>query len=164
MRNAHLPARLGWVAYRFKLWAGIRYRIATLSVFIAVAKRLLRVENFQSLNFLGINQNIKMEWTTIHRAFRSVGLFSFAVEQSIGMINTFIQHYGAGTTLAKKLSAYLEALQLEIGCIGNPLKENFYQLQSLATPCWTKSFWERLHYYRFKIYLRLYDTESPKKI
>jgi hypothetical protein len=35
------------------------------------------------------------------------------------MINIFIQHYGAETTLAKKLSAFLEALQLEIGCLGN---------------------------------------------
>ncbi|KAL3798468.1 hypothetical protein ACHAW5_007420 [Stephanodiscus triporus] len=32
MRNAHLPARMGWIAYRFKLWASIRYGIATLAL------------------------------------------------------------------------------------------------------------------------------------
>jgi hypothetical protein len=77
--------------------------------------------------------------------FGGIGLFSFMAEQTIGMINMFIQHYGAETTLAKKISASLEALQLEIGCIGNLLKENFDDLHLLATPCWTKCLWERLH-------------------
>jgi hypothetical protein len=55
------------------------------------------------------------------------------------MINIFIQHYGAETNLTKKFSASLEALQLEISCLGNPLKEDFDKLHLLATPCWTKS-------------------------
>jgi hypothetical protein len=67
------------------------------------------------------------------------------VEHTIRIINMFIQHYGAEITLAEKLSASLEALQLEIGCISNLLKENFDGLQLLVTPCWTKSLWERLH-------------------
>jgi hypothetical protein len=49
----------------------------------------------------------------------------------------------------KPTSASLEALQLEIGCLCKPLKENFDKLHLLATPCWTKSLWERLHYYYF---------------
>jgi hypothetical protein len=107
MINAHLSACLGWVAYRFKLWAGIRYGIATLSIPLAAAKRLLHTKNFQHLSFLGINRNVKKEWRTAHRAFGGIGLFSFAVEHTIGMINIFIQHYGAETTLAKKFSASL---------------------------------------------------------
>jgi hypothetical protein len=95
-RNAHLPLRLGWVAYRFKLWAGIRYKIATLSIPLTAAKSLLHVENFQSLSFLGINRNVKWEWRIMHRAFSVIGLFNCAVEQTIGMINMFFQHYGAG--------------------------------------------------------------------
>ena len=63
-----------------------------------------------------------------HRAFRGIRLFSIAVEQMIGMINMFIQHYREGTTLAKKMSASLEAHQLKIGCIGNPLEGNFDEL------------------------------------
>jgi hypothetical protein len=69
------------------------------------------------------------------------------------MINMFIQHYGAGTMLAKKFTVLLEALQLELGCAGNPLRENFNKKDLLATECWMKSFWERLHHYRFKICL-----------
>jgi hypothetical protein len=58
---------------------------------------------------------VKREWQTIHRAFDGIGLFSFAIEQMIGMINMFVQHFEAGTTLAKKFTAMLEALKLEIG-------------------------------------------------
>ena len=41
MRNAHLPTRLGWIAYRFKLWAGICYGIATLAIPLAESRRIL---------------------------------------------------------------------------------------------------------------------------
>ncbi len=67
---------------------------------------------------------MKREWRTIHRAFGGIGLFSFVAEQMIGMINMFIQHFEASTSLARKVTASLEALQMEIGCIGNPLLEN----------------------------------------
>jgi len=58
MRNAHLPARMGWTAYRFKLWAGIRYGIATLAIPLAESRQILQTENFQCLSFLGINRNV----------------------------------------------------------------------------------------------------------
>ena len=63
------------------------------------------------------------------------------------MINMLIQHYGAGITLTRKITASLEALQLEIGCVGSSFVENYDELHLLATACWTKSLWERLHYY-----------------
>ncbi|KAL3798443.1 hypothetical protein ACHAW5_007395 [Stephanodiscus triporus] len=78
---------------------------------------------------------------------------SAAVEHTIGMINMLLQHYGAGTTLARKLSASMEALQLEVGCLGSPFGENYDDLHLLATACWTKSLWERLHYYKFRVHL-----------
>ncbi len=58
------------------------------------------------------------------------------------MINMFVQHFKASTTLAKKFTATLEALQIEIGCIGNPLLENYNKLGGLVMACWAKSFWE----------------------
>jgi hypothetical protein len=58
------------------------------------------------------------------------------------MINMLIQHFEAGTMLAKKFTATLKAMQLEIGCIGNPLLENYDNLGVLATAYWAKSFWE----------------------
>jgi hypothetical protein len=109
------------MAYRLKLWPGIRYGLATLAILLTAAQRVLLRENFHSLLFLGVNRNVKREWRTIHHAFGGIGLFSFAIEHTISMINMFIQHYGTGTTLAKKFTALLEALQLELGCAGNPL-------------------------------------------
>ncbi len=125
MRNGHLPARLGRMAYRFKLWPGIQYGLATLAIPLTAARQVLLQENFHSLLFLGINRNVKREWRMIHRAFGGIGLFSFAIEHTISMINMFIQHYGAGTMLAKKFTVLLKALQQELGCAGNPLRKNF---------------------------------------
>ncbi len=97
----------------------------------------------------------------IHRAFGGMGLFSFAIEYTISMINMFIQNYGAGTTLAKKFTALLKALQLELGCAGNPLCKNFNEKNLMATECWMKSFWEGLHYYHFKIRLTYPSLAMP---
>ena len=90
-----------------------------------------------------------------------IGLFSFVVEQTIGMMNMFVQHYRAETTLARKLAAILKALQVGIGCLGNLLEKNFEDLHLLASPCWVKSLWERLHYYHFKIYLAYPSLNLP---
>jgi hypothetical protein len=99
----------------------------------------------------------------IHRAFEGIGLFSFAIENTISMINMFIQHYGAGTMLAKKFTASLKALQLELGCAWNPLRKNFDEKNLLATECWMKSFWECLHYYRFEICLTYPLLAMPRQ-
>ena len=71
----------------------------------------------------------------MHRAFGGIGLFSFPVEQTIGMINMLFQHYGAGTTLAKNMSTSIKALQIEIGCTGSPFVKNYEELHLLATSC-----------------------------
>ena len=75
-----------------------------------------------------------------------------------------IQHYGAETTLARKITASLEALQLEIGCVGSPFAENYDKLHLLAPACWTKSLWERLHYYKFRIHLDYHRSRGAYKI
>ncbi len=41
MRNGHLPTRLGWMVYRFKLLPDIRYRLATLAIPLTAAQRVL---------------------------------------------------------------------------------------------------------------------------
>ncbi len=48
----------------------------------------------------------------------------------------FIQHYEAEITLDldRKLAESLEAIQLEIGCLVNPIEANFEDLQLLSTP------------------------------
>ncbi len=90
MTNGHLPARLGWVAYKFKLWPGIHYGLAMLAMPLEMANNTLRRENFKLLPFFGINCNVKREWRALHCAFRGVGLFSLAVEHTIAMINMIV--------------------------------------------------------------------------
>jgi hypothetical protein len=163
MHNGHLLVRLGWMAYKFKLWPAIRYGLATLAIPLGTAKQVLHQENFHSLLFLGVNRNVKREWWMMHRVFGDIGLFNFATEHTISMINIFIQHYGAGTMLAKKFRASLKALQLELGCAGNPLQENFDERNILATECWMKSFWESLHDYCFEICLLYLSLAMPRR-
>jgi hypothetical protein len=163
MRNRHLPAKLGWNTYCFKLWAGVRYGLAALAMPLLAAKVVLKQQNFKLLVFLGVNCNVKREWGALHRAFSRLSLFSFAVEQMIGMINIFTQHYEAGTTLAKNFTASLEALKLEIGCIRNPLLEDYDELGLLAMACWDKSFWEQLHFYRFAIHMEYTPLQLPRQ-
>ncbi len=124
---------------------------------------ILQKENFKILPFLGTNCNVKWEWRTLHQAFGGIGLFDLAVKHTIGMINILVQHYRAGTTLMLKYSSSLEALQLEIGCTGNPLEENYKRYHCLATESWVKSLWEQLHYYRFLVYLVYTHLELPQR-
>ena len=162
-RNGHLPSKLAWVSYRFKLWPAIRYGLATLATPLAVAQDLLGVSYFHILSFLGVNRNIKKGYRTIPRAFGGIGLLSFAVEQMICWLNMLIQHFGVPTILGRKFTASLEALQLEIGTNRNPLEVPFRTHGTLATPCWFKSFWERLHFYKFEIHLDVAIIPWPRE-
>jgi len=90
-------------------------------------------------------------------------LLDLAVEHTICMINIFVQHYGAGTTVAMKYGAFLEARQLELGCQGNPLNKDYARYHHLATDSWVKSFWERLHHYRFELHINYNTLHLPRR-
>ena len=162
-KNGHLPTKYAWVSYRFKLWPGLRYGLATLATPLAAAKELLRKEEQEMLPFLGINRNIKRGWRTLPRVFGGVGLLSFPVDQMICWLNMLIQHYKVPSTLGHKFRASLEALQLEVGTRGNPLLAPYPVLHVLATPCWFKTLWERLWAYRFQVHLEYPDLELPRE-
>jgi hypothetical protein len=49
MKNGHLPARLGWIAYKFKIWPGIKYGLATLAMPLEIAQKVLQRKNFHLL-------------------------------------------------------------------------------------------------------------------
>jgi hypothetical protein len=108
MKNGHLPARLGWIAYTFKLLPGTKYGLTTLAMPLEIARKVLQCKNFHLLSFLGVNRNVKRKWWTLHHAFGGIGLYSLPVEHTIVMINMIIQHYGAETTLAKKFLVSLK--------------------------------------------------------
>ena len=162
-RNGRLPSSLAWRSYLWKLWPGLRYGLATLGTPIDMLDTILGRQQFEVLPLLGVNRNIRRQWRTIPQAFGGVGLFNISIEQTIGWINMFLQHYGMDSTLGGKFRASMEALQLEIGCLGCPLETNYDRYGPLATPCWMKSFWERLSHFEFKLHVRYPSLELPRE-
>ena len=163
VRNGHLSAKLAWKAYKWKLWPGLRYGLATLGTRLYDLDGVLTKQQYEVLPLLGVNRNIRKHWRTLPRAFGGIGLFHLPVEQTIGWINMFIQHFGLDSVLAGKFQASLEALQLEIGCTGCPLSEDFELLGDLATECWMKSLWERLHHYGIHMEVDWKEMMGPRE-
>ena len=77
-------------------------------------------------------------------------MLSLPVEHTISAINLLVQHFGTPSIVGKKMSASMEALQIEIGCQGNPLELDYSIYSELATKCWLQSLWEKLHRFGFK--------------
>lgn len=153
-KNGHLPAKLNWTSYSLKLWPGMRYGLPTLATPRKDIDGILCKLDYEALPLLGVNRSVKREWRNLPRAFGGIGLFNLEIEQAIGWANMLLQHYGSPTTVGLKCKASLEALQLELGCTGNPLTVDFKTYGILATPCWVKSIWERFHHYSFDIHLQ----------
>ncbi len=116
-------------------------------------KSLLHALEFEMLSSMGVNKHVKVEWHTIAREFRGIGLYSLSVEQFICWLEMILQHYQAGHTVSSKLRATLEALQLELGCRGNPLDKDYSAQGILATDAWITLVWERTWNHNFCIYL-----------
>jgi len=67
--NAHLPAKFAWIAYRFKLWPGIRYGMSSLPTTMKTASGLFTKMNYKILPHLGVIRNIKTKWRTLPWTF-----------------------------------------------------------------------------------------------
>ncbi len=161
--NGHLPCRLNWTSYKFKLYPGIRYGLATLATLTSQVDTLFQKLDYRALPLLGVNWSIKREWRNIPRAFGGIGLFNLAAKQMIGWTNLVLQHYGTPTTLGDKLKALLEALQLEIGCTENPLSECYKTRGVLATPTWVTVVWERCQRYDLRFHLAYTTVLEPSR-
>jgi hypothetical protein len=162
IKNSTLPTHLVWRAYRYQLWPGLRYGLGTLAMRNAATRSLLHTLEFEMLSSMGVNKHIKVEWRTIAKEFGGIRLFSLPVEQFICWLEIILQHYQAGRTVSSKLRATLEALQLELGCRGNPMNKNFSLRGGLATDAWITSVWERVWSHNFSIYLDYLVQPFPR--
>jgi hypothetical protein len=133
------------LSYTFQLWPAIRYGLGTLTNDWSAATTCLDTTDFKILPLIGVNRHINKALGGIHYTFGGVGLFDLAVEQHICRVNIFCQHYGSSLTVGKKLTTSMHWLQLQIGCVGCPLLEDFDKIGLLAPTSWIKSFWESLH-------------------
>jgi hypothetical protein len=121
MKNGHLPSSMGWIAYKFQLWPGVRYGIGTMTNDLEEAEEFLDKTDHRMLNVLGIARAVKKGWRRIHSTFVGFGLFTFVTEQLIERLNLLLQHYNTGSSISKKLDASLRYLQLQIGTNIYPL-------------------------------------------
>jgi hypothetical protein len=142
LKNGYLLPKYSWVSYRLQLWSSVRYGLGTLSAPLSQLGELTTNFAFRALPYLGVNCNIRAEWRYLHNTFGGVGLLSLSTETTIARVNLFMQHWGMPTPIGQMLQASMEALQLEIGCVGCPLNESFQPIGPLATHCWLRSFWE----------------------
>jgi hypothetical protein len=134
-----------------------------LAMPLEIAASILQRENFHLLSLLGVNWNVKRKCRTLCRAFGGIKLNSLAVKHTIAMINMIIKHYGVETMLAKKFLVLLKAMQLEIGCAGNPRNEGYDRFHCLTMSSWIKSLWERLHFYRFSMHIGYQRLDMPRQ-
>jgi hypothetical protein len=61
------------------------------------------------------------------------------------------------------MHASLEALQLEVGCCGNPLNKDYGKQGCLATECWVKVVWEYVWTYKFAVHLDCVTLVAPQE-
>jgi hypothetical protein len=151
LKNGHLPAKYSWVSYRLQLWASVRYGLGVLSAPLSSMGELTKNFAFRALPYLGINRNIKAGWRYLHSAFSGCNLYDLATEAVIARLNIFLQHWDNPAPIGKAMRASMEALQLEVGCLGCPLFEPFYPMGQICTHSWLRSFWEAVQYFRIQV-------------
>ena len=145
MGNGHLPVSHVHLSYTYQLWPALRYGLGALTNDWESSSDCLTPTEFKLLPLLGINRHINKPWRRIHQTFGGVGLFDLAVEQHICRVLLFCQHYGTPSTIGKKLLTSLHWLQIQIGCAGCPLLEDYNTWGHLSTLSWVKCFWESMH-------------------
>ncbi len=153
LNNCPLAHHLAWMAYQHQLWSGLRFSLGTLATPTSTMQSVLQSLKFEMLSLLGVNQHVKIEWCTIAQEFGGIRLHSLSIEWIISWAELILQHYGAKLAVSAKIKASLQAVQLEVGCRGNPFDEDFGAIVVLATECRIKSIWERMWLYNFQLYL-----------
>lgn len=98
MKNAHLPSYLGWLAYRFKLWPSIRYRLGAMTNDMEEISSLLDKQDYKTMSSLGVASTIKTGWRKLHSTFGGIGLYSLLTEQLIERLTLLLQHYQTGSS------------------------------------------------------------------
>jgi hypothetical protein len=75
-----------------------------------------------------------------------------------------LQNFHTATTLSQKITASIKkALQLKVGCRGNPMNKNYAEQGLLVTDCWVKAVWECVHHYNFHIHLNYPTQHLPQQ-
>jgi hypothetical protein len=142
--------------------SSLKYGLGTLSATLEQMGEITVDFAYRALPGLGVNRNILSEWRYLHSTFGGVGLLSLSTEATICRINLFLQHWDMPSPLGKMLQASMELLQLEVGCRGCPLMEQYQPIGPIVTHCWMKSFWEVLDEYKLQLTMDYPDMDFPR--
>lgn len=77
-------------------------------------------------------------------------------------LEKLLQHYGCSTLIGKKLQVSLELLVIEIGMTIQIFHLNYEKYHFLATDCWLKFVWEKVHRFKFPLTLGNVMCEPPR--
>ena len=163
MKNGHLSSSMGWIAYKFQLWPGVRYGIVTMTNDLEEAEEVLDKKDYQLLNMLGIASTVKKGWPRIHSTVGGFGLFSLATEQLIERLNLLLQQYNIGSSLSKKLDVSLICLHLQLGTHICPLDLPYGTWAYLAPISWVKILWRTLQVSGFTVHLTYTPIPFPRR-
>lgn len=136
LKNGHLPLKYAWVSYRLKLWASLRYGLGVLMAPLDALGKITKNFAFQALPLLGVKGNIQTGWRYLNSAFGGCGLLDLATEVMISRCNMFLQHWDNPVPLGDSLRTSMEYLQLELGCCGCPLLEQYEPMGQFCTRSW----------------------------
>ena len=84
-------------------------------------------------------------------------------ETTAATVNAFLQHYDSPTPLGGFLRHSLEHLQLELGVPDCPLLYDFTVWGDLATECWVKSIWEKIHTLNIEVKIVYPTMKKPRE-
>ena len=62
MKNGHLPPSMGWIAHKFQLWSGVRYKVGTRTNDLEETKKVLNKKDDRMLKILGTASTVKKGW------------------------------------------------------------------------------------------------------
>ena len=162
LKNGKLPPYLGWMAYRLKLWASVRYGLGTITNDIEAVEKLLDKMDHQMMNALGIASTIKAGWRKLHRTFGGIGLFNIVTEQLIERLNLLLQHYKTCSSLSRKLDASIAYLQLQLGVNTCPFDLDYEDWHYMAPLSWVKMLWRTLQVTGFELHLKYESIPFPR--
>ena len=74
VNNGHLSSPMGWIAYKFQLWPGVRYGIGTLTNDLEEAGEVLVKTDYRMLIILEIASTITRGWRWIYLTLSGFGL------------------------------------------------------------------------------------------
>jgi len=92
-----------------------------------------------------------------------MGLYDLPTETTIATLNSFLQHYGTGSSLGVTLQASLENLQMELGVANCPFDYDYDTWHHLATESWVKALWEKIDTMGIDLELEYTSLPPPRQ-